>query len=205
MSAARRGEHAALFIFAESITTLCSRCASMGMDIEPFMASGHIHIRQVDPAEMSPGELVHKIRLSVEQDHARVVVVDSLNGYLNAMPDEKFLIVQLHEPLSFLGNAGVATLLIGAQHGLLGLHMHAPIEASHLADTVVMLRYFEARGEVRQAISILKKRGGVHERSIRDFSMSAEGIRAGAPLRDFRDILTGVPVPEYEPAAPPAG
>ncbi len=195
VAAARRGEHAALFIFDESINTLRTRCAGMGMDLGPFIDSGHIKIKQVDLAELSPGELVHHIRLAVTQDKAAVVVIDSLNGYLNAMPDERFLIVQLHELLTYLGQAGVATLLVGAQHGLIGMQMQTPVDVSYLADAVVLLRYFEAEGEVRQAISVLKKRGGMHERTIRAFSMDAQGIHVGEPLRQFRGILTGVPVP----------
>jgi len=122
-------------------------------------------------------------------------VIDSLNGYLNAMPDERFLIAQLHELLSYLGQAGVATLLVGAQHGLIGMQMQTPVDASYLADAVVLLRYFELDGEVRQAISVLKKRGGAHERSIRDFSMTATGLKIGEPLRNFRGILSGIPIP----------
>jgi circadian clock protein KaiC len=144
---------------------------------------------------MSPGEFVNSIRVAVTEHNARVVVIDSLNGYLNAMPDERFLIVQLHELLTYLGQAGVATLLIGAQHGLIGTQMQTPVDASYLADSVVLLRYFEDGGEVRQAISVLKKRGGAHERSIRAFTMNDTGVHVGAPLRNFRGILTGVPVP----------
>ncbi|KQP21989.1 circadian clock protein KaiC [Pseudorhodoferax sp. Leaf267] len=193
MAAAQRGEHAALFIFDESINTLRTRCEGMGMDLAPHIESGHIHLRQVDPAELSPGEFVHLIRVAVTEREARVIVIDSLNGYLNAMPDERFLIVQLHELLTYLGQCGVATLLVGAQHGLIGMNMKSPVDASYLADAVVLLRYFEADGEVRQAISVLKKRGGAHERSIREFSMDSTGIRIGQPLRQFRGILTGVP------------
>jgi circadian clock protein KaiC len=195
IAAARRGENAALFIFDESITTLCTRSAGLGMDLAPFLASGRIKIKQVDPAELSPGELVHAIRMAVTDDAASVVVIDSLNGYLNAMPDERFLIVQLHELLTYLGAAGVATLLVGAQHGLIGMQMQTPVDASYLADAVVLLRYFEADGEVRQAISVMKKRGGAHERTIRSFNMDANGLQVGEPLRQFRGILTGVPVP----------
>ncbi|BEP34767.1 ATPase domain-containing protein [Variovorax sp. V59] len=195
LAAARRGECAALFIFDESIHTLRTRCESMGMDLGPFIESGRIKVRQVDPAELSPGEFVHLIRVAVVESGAAVVVIDSLNGYLNAMPDERFLIVQLHELLSYLGQAGVATLLVGAQHGLIGMQMKTPVDASYLADAVVLLRYFELEGEVRQAISVLKKRGGAHERSIRDFSMTATGLKVGEPLRHFRGILTGIPVP----------
>jgi len=194
LAAAGRGECAALFIFDESIRTLLTRCAGMGMDLKPHIDSGHIRVRQVDPAELSPGELVHDIRTAVTENKARVVVIDSLNGYLNAMPNEQFLIIQLHELLTFLGQSGVATLLIGAQHGLIGMQMQTPVDASYLADAVVVLRYFEAGGMVRQAISVLKKRGGAHERSIRDFSLSNSGIHVGQPLKQFRGILTGVPI-----------
>jgi circadian clock protein KaiC len=124
----------------------------------------------------------------VTENNAKVVVIDSLNGYLNAMPNEQFLIIQLHELLTFLGQSGVATLLIGAQHGLIGMQMQTPVDASYLADAVVILRYFEAGGMVRQAISVLKKRGGAHERSIRDFSLSNTGIHVGQPLKQFRGI-----------------
>ncbi|HSC10136.1 MAG TPA: ATPase domain-containing protein [Rhodanobacteraceae bacterium] len=194
LAAARRGECAALFIFDESIKTLLTRCAGMGMDLKPYIDSGRITVRQVDPAELSPGELVHDIRTAVTENKAKVVIIDSLNGYLNAMPNEQFLIIQLHELLTFLGHAGVATLLIGAQHGLIGMQMQTPVDASYLADAVVILRYFEADGMVRQAISVLKKRGGEHERSIRDFSLGNTGVNVGQPLRQFRGILTGVPV-----------
>jgi len=194
LSAAQRGEHAALFIFDESIATLRARCAGLGMDIDRYLDSGHLSIRQIDPAELSPGELVHDIRTAVTQSDTRVVVIDSLNGYLNAMPNERFLIVHLHELLTFLGRHGVATILIGAQHGLIGTQMQTPVDASYLADAVLLLRYFEAEGEVRQAISVMKKRGGQHERTIRDFSMDAAGLVVGPPLRQFRGILTGVPV-----------
>jgi len=194
LAAASRGECAALFIFDESIKTLLTRCAGMGMNLRPHIDSGQITVRQVDPAELSPGELVHDIRRAVTENNAKVVVIDSLNGYLNAMPNEQFLIIQLHELLTFLGQSGVATLLIGAQHGLIGMQMQTPVDASYLADAVVILRYFEAAGMVRQAISVLKKRGGAHERSIRDFSLTSSGVKVGEPLKQFRGILTGVPI-----------
>jgi len=195
IAAARRGECAALFCFDESINTLRTRCTGMGMELRPYIDDGSIRIRQVDPAELSPGELVHEIREAVTNHGATVVIIDSLNGYLNAMPDERFLIVQLHELLTYLGQAGVATMLIGAQHGLIGMQMQTPVDASYLADSVVLLRYFEVEGEVRQAISVLKKRGGAHERSIRAFSLGSDGVRVGPPLRNFRGILSGIPVP----------
>jgi circadian clock protein KaiC len=196
LAAASRGETSSLFLFDESVNTLRSRCLGMGMDMGPHLASGKLRLRQVDPGEMSPGELVDLIRKEVEEHQACVVVLDSLNGYLNAMPDDRFLIVQLHELLTYLGQAGVSTLLVGAQHGIIGTQMQTPVDASYLADAIVMLRYFESEGEVRQAISVMKKRGGAHERSIRSFSLDANGVHVGEVLRGFRGILTGVPVRE---------
>jgi circadian clock protein KaiC len=193
LAAARRGEHAALFIFDESIATLRTRSEGLSMDLGPVIASGHVQVRQVDPAELSPGEFVHAIRQAVTQAKARVVVIDSLNGYLNAMPDERFLIVQLHELLTYLGQSGVCTLLVGAHQGLVGGAMQSPVDASYLADAVVVLRYFEFEGAVRQAISVVKKRGGAHERTIRELWMGAHGIGIGPPLRNYRGILTGLP------------
>ena len=191
--AAERGEHAALFIFDESANTLFSRLAGLGIDLKKHVDAGRVTVQQIDPAELSPGELVHAIRAAVEERDARIVVIDSLNGYLNSMPDEKFLIVQLHELLTYLGQRGVASLLIAAQHGLMGAQMTSPVDASYLADSVMLLRYFEAEGEVRQAISVVKMRGGEHERTIRDFSMKGGRIVIGEPLRDYRGVMTGVP------------
>jgi circadian clock protein KaiC len=191
--AAERGEHAALFIFDESANTLFSRLDGLGIPLRKHAEAGLVSVQQVDPAELSPGEFVHAIRTAVEQRHARIVVIDSLNGYLNAMPDEKFLVIQLHELLTYLGQRGVASILVAAQHGLMGAQMTAPVDASYLADSVVLLRYFEAEGEVRQAISVVKMRGGEHERSIREFTMRAGRITIGEPLRDYRGVLTGVP------------
>lgn len=198
-AAATRGETAAFFIFDENITNLVNRAEGLGMQVRPYLASGLIRIRQVDPADMAPGELVHAIRMAVESEGAKVIVIDSLNGYLNAMPDERFLIVQLHELLTYLAQADIATLLVGAHHGLIGAHMQSPVDASYLADSVILLRYFEADGEVRQAISVMKKRSGRHERSIRSFKMSEQGLELGPPLREFRGILTGVPTPVVRP------
>jgi circadian clock protein KaiC len=196
VAAAEQGLGTAMFIFEESLNTLLTRAQGLGIPLGPHLASGRIRITQVDPAEMSPGEFGHQIRMAVEEQHASVVVVDSLNGYLNAMPEERFLIIQLHELLTYLGQWGVATLLIGAHHGLLGGPMESPIDASYLADSVVMLRYFETQGEVRQAISVVKKRGGAHERTIREFKMQPGGMWVGEPLRQFRGVLSGVPIYE---------
>jgi circadian clock protein KaiC len=200
-AAAARGEKSAMYLFDESPSTLVSRCRDLGVDVAGALESGHLALRQIDPAEVTPGELVHAIRLAVE-DGARIVVIDSLNGYLNAMPEERFLAIQLHELLMYLGQRGVATILIGAHQGLIGTQMHAPVDASYLADAVVLLRYFELRGEVRQALSVMKKRGGVHERTIREFSLGAEGIIVGEALRQFRGVLTGVPVLDVDVPRP---
>jgi circadian clock protein KaiC len=193
-TAAGRGQNAALFIFDESTNTLLTRTAGLGMDLRKHIADGRVTMQQVDPAELSPGEFAHAIRRAVEVDKASIVVIDSLNGYLNAMPGERFLIIQLHELLTYLGQAGVATILIGAHQGLIGGSMITPVDASYLADAVILMRYYETRGEVRQAISVVKKRGGAHERTIRDFRMDGGRISVGPPLRDFRGILTGVPI-----------
>jgi circadian clock protein KaiC len=193
-AAAGRGQKAMMVIFDEAESTLIDRSAELNISLRPFLESGAVQIRQVDPAELSPGELINEIREAVENSGISIVVIDSLNGYLNAMPGERHLLIQLHELLMFLGQRGVATILISAHHGLIGSNMSAPVDVSYLADAVVLMRYFEAEGEVRQAISIVKKRGGAHERSIREFKMAEGQIQVGPPLRNFRGILTGVPV-----------
>jgi circadian clock protein KaiC len=191
-SAAGRGQSAAFFIFDESLTTLLTRTDGLGIDLRRHVESGRVTVQPVDPAELSPGEFAHVIRQSVDRCHASVVVIDSLNGYLNAMPEERFLIIQMHELLSYLGQMGVATIMTGAHQGLIG-PMNTPVDASYLADAVILIRYFEAAGEVRQAISVVKKRGGAHERTIREFRLESGRISIGEPLRKFRGILTGVP------------
>jgi circadian clock protein KaiC len=193
---ARRGHKSALFVFDESRNTLLSRMTGLGIDMQTPVDAGTIVVRQVDPAELTPGEFAHAIRREVEENGATTIVIDSLNGYLNAMPGERYLTIHLHEMLMYLGQKAVATLLIGAHQGMIGTQMHTPIDASYLADAVILMRYFEAEGEVRQAISIMKKRGGQHERSIRQFTLQAGGIRVGRPLKEFRGILTGVPIYE---------
>jgi circadian clock protein KaiC len=195
-AAAERGESAALFIFDESATTLLTRSAGLGIELPKHVEAGRVTVQQVDPAELSPGEFAHAIRRAAEEQHASVVVIDSLNGYLHAMPEEHFLVMQLHEMLNFLGRANVASVLVSAHQGLVGSAMTAPVDATYLADAVVLLRYFESRGEVRQAISVMKKRGSAHERTIREFRLEGGGIRVGQPLRDFRGVLTGVPIYE---------
>jgi len=191
--AAQRGETAAMFLFDESLNTLLKRTSGLGIELRPHIESGRILIHQVDPAELSPGQFVHLVRQTVQRHNLSVVVIDSLNGYLNAMPNERFLVIQLHELLTYLGQAGVASLLITAQQGLIGNSMTSPVDASYLADTVILMRYFEAMGEVRQALSVLKKRASVHERTIREFRMAHGRIEVGSPLKEFRGVLTGVP------------
>ena len=191
-AAAERGERASMFIFDESVQTLLGRAAGLGMPLDRHVAAGRLEIQPVDPAELSPGEFAHHVRRAA-RNRASVVVIDSLNGYLNAMPEERFLVNQLHELLSFLGQAGVATVMVSAQQGLIGAHMSSPVDATYLADAVLLLRYFEASGHVRQAMSVIKKRGSAHERTIREFVLDG-GIRVGGPLHEFQGVLTGVPV-----------
>jgi circadian clock protein KaiC len=200
-AAAARGQTSALFLFDESPQTLLSRCDAMQIGLSSAVERGTVLVEQVDPAERAPGELIHAIRTAVDNG-ASIIVIDSLNGYLSAMPEERFLMIQLHELLAYLGQKNVATLLIAAHQGLVGAHMQAPIETSYLADTVVLLRYFEMRGEVRQALSVMKQRGGRHERTIREFRLGADGIHVGEALRDFRGVLTGVPIYEGQDLKP---
>jgi circadian clock protein KaiC len=191
IGAALRGEKAAMFIFEESVASLHNRSHSLGMPLRKYVDAGLITVRQVDPAQLQPGEFAALVRASVDDD-VKVLVIDSLNGFLNAVPEERFLLLHLHELLSSLGQHGIATILVFAQHGLVGT-MHAPVDVSYLADTVVLLRYFEAAGKIRKAVSVVKKRGGLHDTSIRDFTMSSEGLAIGPALADFRGVLTGVP------------
>jgi circadian clock protein KaiC len=190
-AAAARGERTSLFIFDEAVATFLERSAGLGLEVEPLMEAGQMLVRQVDPAELSPGEFAHEVRESVERG-SRVVVIDSLNGYLNAMPSEQFLTLHLHELLSYLGQRGVTTVLVMTQHGIVANDAISPVDASYLADTVMLLRYFEAAGEVRQAISVIKKRTGRHERTIRELRFD-KGLVVGEPLRNFQGVLSGTP------------
>ena len=191
-AAADRGERVSYYVFDETIGTMCQRAAEMGIDVNGHIRSGLLKVHQVDPAQTSPGELAFKIRHSVENDGVRFVVLDSLNGYITAMPHEAFLHLHLHELLTYLNQQGVMTIMILAQHGLLG-PMGSPIDVSYLADSVVITRYFEALGEIRKAISIIKKRSGPHEAAVRELMMTTKGVRVGPPLADFQGVLTGVP------------
>jgi circadian clock protein KaiC len=193
VAAARRGEHAAVFNFEESKALVISRLAGLGIHVPQGPGPGSVAIRKMDPAQVSPGEFAFVVQRAVEEDGARVIVIDSLNGYLNAMPGERALSGQLHELLSYLGNKGVATFLVAAQSGLMGPTMRSPIEASYLADAVIMLRMFEHAGAVKKAISVLKKRSGAHEESIREIWFDESGIHLSEPLLHLRGVLTGLP------------
>jgi circadian clock protein KaiC len=193
VAAAQRGERAAVYLFDESVATLCKRMAGLGIDTEPLLASGRLTLQQVDPAELSSGEFAHVASRVASDEHASVLAIDSLNGYLNAMPNDRMLQVQLHELLTYLGQCGTATLLVSVHRGLIGAQIDTPVDASYLADTVLLLRYFESLGRVRGAISVLKKRSGQHERTIREFEIAAGGVRVGPPLEQFQGVLTGVP------------
>src|SRR6185437_1419328 len=193
-AAAGRGERAAAFIFDELRETFIARAEGVGTPIRKLVNKSLITIQQVDPAELSPGEFAHVVRQSVDEDGARVVLIDSLNGYLNAMPEERFLSVQMHELLTYLNQQGVVTILVMAQHGFLGSSMASPVDVSYLADTVLLLRYFEAEGAIHRALSVVKKRTGKHELTIRELEVKSTGIRVGEPLAKFRGVLTGIPV-----------
>jgi circadian clock protein KaiC len=193
-AAAARGESCSVYLFEEGIATYVKRGKGLGLDLTAHVENKRVLIEQVDPAELSPGEFAACVRRSVDEDNAKLVVIDSLNGYLNAMPGEKFLEMHLHELLAYLNQKGVATFLIMAQHGLLGRDMISPVDVSYLADSVLLLRFFEAQGEIRQAISVVKKRSGGHERSIRELRFD-HAIKVGPPLRNFKGVLSGVPDP----------
>ena len=192
-AAASRGEQVDYYVFDETVSTLCERAEDMGLGLSKYIQSGRLRMLQMDPAQISPGELAYRIQRSVEQDNVRVVVLDSLNGYVTAMPHEEFLHLHLHELLSYLNQQGVMTVMVLAQHGLVG-HMGTPIDVSYLADSVIITRFFEALGTIRKAISIIKKRSGPHEGAVRELGMSAKGgVTVGPPLTEFQGVLTGVP------------
>ncbi|QDU82039.1 Circadian clock protein kinase KaiC [Polystyrenella longa] len=196
-TACKRGERAVIFAFDESKKTLKIRSAGLGMDLEALEEKGLLQIHQVNPGDVTPGQFSEMVRQAIQPDEhgrsATLVVIDSLNGFLSSMPEERFLQIQMHELLNYLGSCGIATFLIVAQHGMLGTAMQTPVDASYLADTVVLFRYFEAMGEIRQAISVVKKRDSAHERTIREFKMEEGQIRVGEPLSKFHGILAGTP------------
>ncbi|MGE0273188.1 MAG: ATPase domain-containing protein [Alphaproteobacteria bacterium] len=192
-AAVRRGEKAAIFVFDEELGLLLDRTKALGFDLEKMRDAGKLHIEQLDAAETSPGEFAHRVRHSVDQMKAKTVVIDSLNGYQAAMPQENSLILHIHELLQYLNRQGANTFLTVAQHGLFS-EMRSPVDATYLADTVILLRFFEAHGKIRRAVSIVKKRTGQHEETIREFRIGKTGLKLGAPLTDFQGILRGVPV-----------
>jgi circadian clock protein KaiC len=193
VAAIKRGEKAALFVFDEELGLLFSRMKGLGIDLEAMQRGGALFIEQVDAAELSPGEFAHLVRKRVDEDEIKTVVIDSLNGYQAAMPEENSLILHMHELLQYLNRRGAATFMTVAQHGLVG-DMKAPVDVTYLADTVVLLRYFEALGEVRRAMSIIKKRTGTHESTIREYRIDNRGLTIGEPLDGFQGILRGVPI-----------
>lgn len=193
-AAAARGDCSAVFTFEESRNLLLDRCDGLGIDIRGAVEAGTVTVRRINPTELSPGQFADMVRREVESGGARIVVVDSLNGYLNAMPEERALNVQLHELLAYLNNQGVLTFLVAAQTGLMGQNMRAPVDASYLADAVVVFRMYEHEGQVKKAISVLKKRSGRHEESVRQIWFDARGVHLGEPLLHLRGIFTGTPV-----------
>ena len=181
-----------MYTFDETFETYLVRSAGLGLDVRRHIDAGRLDVRQIDPAELSAGEFVHALRASVEERNTRLVVIDSLNGYLHALPDKELLPVQLHELLTYLNQRGVLSLLVMAQHGLVGAALESPADVSYLADAVLLLRFFEAAGVVRQAISVFKKRTGTHERAIRELTLEG-GMTVGKALHEFQGVLTGVP------------
>jgi circadian clock protein KaiC len=191
-AAARRGERSVIFGFDELRATTIHRANTLGMEMGKHIASGAITLQQIDPAELSPGELVQRAVDLVERGNVKLIMIDTLNGYLHAMPAEQHLTVQLHELLSYLGQRGVTTMLVMAQVGTVGF-AQSPVEVSYIADNVLLLRYFESHGRIRKAISVVKKRTGPHEDTIREMTVDTRGIHIGEPLAEFSGVLTGVP------------
>ncbi len=192
VQAIARGECAAMFVFDEELGLLFERAKGLGIDLAAMQDSGSLIIEQVDAAELAPGEFAQRVRACIEQKSARTVIIDSLNGYQAAMPEEKQLVLHMHELLQFLNRQGASTFLTVAQHGLVG-DMQAPVDVTYLADTVILLRYFEAVGRVRRAISVIKKRTSAHEDTIREYRIGSTGIEVGKPLTNFQGVLRGVP------------
>jgi circadian clock protein KaiC len=190
-AAATAGDRVAFFIFEEHRSVFLKRAASLGFDLPQLIASGELMVQQIDPAEMSAGEFAYAVRSAVEKEKSSIVIIDSLNGYFNAMPEEHYLTLHLHELLSYLTGAGVTTILIVSQHGALG-HVSSPVDVSYLADAVILLRYYETRGAFGRAISMLKKRTSAHEQTVRDYQLTSSGVRVGAVLEEFRGILSGM-------------
>jgi circadian clock protein KaiC len=192
VAAINRGESAAMFVFDEELGLLFERALGLGIDLQAMVDTGRLGIEQVDAAELTPGELSARVRRCVEEKGAKTVVIDSLNGYQAAMPEEQALVLHMHELLQYLNRQGASTFLTVAQHGLVG-DMKAPVDVTYLADTVVLLRYFEALGRVRRAVSVIKKRTSAHEDTIREYLIDHRGITVGGPVIGFQGVLRGVP------------
>lgn len=193
LAALERGEAVAVFMFDEDLGTFFTRSAGLGMDLRPHLATGRLRVRRIEPAELSPGEFVHYVRRAVEIDGVRAIIIDSLNGYIHAMPNERYLVLQMHELLSYLSHHEVMTLLVLGQHGLVG-DVRPDVDLSYLSDTVILMRFFEAAGAVRRGLSVVKTRVSDHEPTIREFSLGGNGLTIGAVLRDFDGVLSGTPV-----------
>jgi len=191
-AAVARGERAALFVFDEELGLLLARGRGMGFDLAGMRDAGKLFIEQMDAAELSPGEFAHRVCRCVDREQILTVGIDSLNGYQSAMPEEQFLILHLHELLQYLNRRGAATFLTVAQHGMIG-EMRQTIDVTYLADTVILMRFFEALGRVRRAVSVVKKRSGGHEEMIREFMIGENGLRLGEPLESFQGVLRGEP------------
>lgn len=193
IAAAARGENVLMCIFEENLDTMKARATCVGLPVEEHMADGRIHVMEIDPAELAPGEFAHCVIDNVNSRDVSLLVIDSLNGYMHAMPSGNHLVIQIHELLSFLNRKGVLTLITMAQHGLVG-QTQAPVDITYLADTVLLLRFFEQSGRLRKAISVVKKRVGQHEDTLREFRIDSRGVRVGKPLEEFHGVLTGIPV-----------
>ena len=192
LAALERGEKATYYLFDEGLSTFLSRGIALGMDVRPYLTNRQLTLQQIDPAELSPGEFASNLRMAVERDSSTFIAIDSLNAYMQSMPGESFLLLQMHEMLSYLNQQGVKTMLILGQHGLVG-GIRSDVDLSYLSDAILMLRFFEAQGRIRTAVSVVKSRTGPHERTIRELRLSADGLQVGGALTDFEGILSGLP------------
>lgn len=192
LSALERGQKAAYYLFDEGRATMLARARALGMGLEPHLEGGDLRVVQIDPAELSPGEFASWVRRAVEDDGVRFLVIDSLNAFMRAMPGEDYLLLQMHELLSYLNQQGVITMLVLGQHGIIG-EVRSDVDVSYLSDGIIMFRYFEAGGQMLKAVSVAKSRVTAHQSSIREFSLDQDGIRLGDPLQDFEGVLSGLP------------
>jgi len=192
LSALQRGEKGAYYLFDEGRATMLARAKALGMELEPHIATGQLRVVQIDPAELSPGEFANWVRRAVEDDGVRFLVIDSLNAFMRAMPGEDYLLLQMHELLSYLNQQGVITMLVLGQHGIIG-DIRSDVDVSYLSDGIIMFRYFEAGGRMLKAVSVAKSRVTAHQSSIREFDLDSSGIRVGDPLQDFEGVLSGLP------------